>query len=315
MRPMDIDPTFAPYLRDAIASRPVPLHLADVTARRAEIRAARAKAASAPPAGIRADWLRVGLRHGAIRVLVFRRDRDTAASPAILYCHGGGWMYGSPEQSQELAYLYVQQTDAIVVSPEYRLTPDHRFPAAFDDCYGVLCWMKDRASDLQVDPERLALAGESAGANLAAACAIEARERGGPRARIQLLNYPALGTDFETCSYRENQDAPILSRDEMVYFWREYLGAELDTRDARAVPLAAVSFAGLPAARIVVAEYDPLRDDGIRYADKLKAAGVAAELVHAKRLTHGFFRALAVSEDVKSIAAGNCAALRAAFQA
>jgi acetyl esterase len=312
MRRMNLDPTFAPYVQEAMASRPVPLHLVDVADRRAQIKAAREESAPAVPPGIRLEWTAIELPHRKIRALTFRPEGKSNL-PSILYCHGGGWMYGNPEQSQELAFRYVQEVGAIVISPEYRLTPDYPFPAAFDDCYGMLRWMSQDGGKIGIDPSRLAVAGESAGATLAAACAIEARDTQGPRIKLQVLNYPALDTDFNSRSYNENADAPILSRDEMIYFWRNYLAGNMGIRDPRAVPLAVANFAGLPPAHITVAEYDPLRDDGVRFAEKLQAAGGNANLVHAKRLTHGFLRALSASDDVVNVVQEICAALRNAL--
>ena len=188
-----------------------------------------------------------------------------------------------------------------MISPDYRLSPEHPFPAGFDDCYRTLCWVAEQASSLGIDPNRLAVTGESSGGNLAAACAIESRDKGGPLLRLQVLNYPAVDANFDTDSYRENAEAPVLSAVEMEYFWRAYLPDALDTSDPRAMPLRASSLAGLAPAHVVAAEYDPLRDDGIEYAARLQADGTPVTLTHARRLPHGFMRALAVSDDVQAI--------------
>ena len=317
MRPMDLDPTYVPYLEQLIASRPVPTHLEDVAVRRARVIKARRIAVTSPPNDVIIETMEVRDGSHVFPIRVYRPKSHVPGPPlpGIIYFHGGGWMYGSAEQSDPISVAYCRSVGAVVVSPDYRLSPEHPFPAGFDDCYRTLCWVADRAPALGVDRTRLAVTGESSGANLAAACAIETRDRGGPELRLQVLNYPALGADFDTGSYRENAEAPVLSAVEMEYFWRAYLPDQLDTSDSRAVPLRAPSLAGLTPAHIVVAEYDPLRDDGIAYAARLEAEGTPVTLVHAGRLPHGFMRALTVSDDVRGILDGIGATFRQVFQA
>lgn len=312
MRPMTIDPGFLPYLEQAIASRSEPLHQANVAERRARMAAQRAGLMQPPSSDIEVAWHVVERDGPPLRALIFR-PKQRPNAPAILYCHGGGWMYGSPEQSAELAYLYVKETGAVVVSPEYRLSPEHPFPCGFEDCYATLAWVAKEGAQLGIDARRIAVAGESSGGNLAAACALASRDRGGPEISLQVLNYPALGTDFGTSSYRDNADAPILSRDEMMYFWRAYLSGNLERPSPYAAPLAAGDLAGIAAAHIIVAEYDPLRDDGLTFADRLNDAAVPVTLRHATRLPHGFFRGLKVSPDAQALAAAVCDAFRSAF--
>lgn len=314
---MDLDPSYVPYLEQLIAGRPVPTHLEDVAVRRARVAEARRSLVTSPPDDVVIETMEV--RHGghAIPVRVYRPSSQAQGQqlPAIVYFHGGGWMYGSAEQSDPLSVAYCRSVGAVVISPDYRLSPEHPFPAGFDDCYRTLCWVADQASSLGVDLTRLAVTGESSGGNLAAACAIETRDRGGPSLCLQVLNYPALDADFDTLSYRENAEAPVLSAAEMKYFWRNYLPDRLDTADPRAVPLRASSLAGLAPAHIVVAEYDPLRDDGTTYAARLEADGTPVTLTHAPRLPHGFMRALAMSDDVRDIVDSIAAAFRQAFRA
>lgn len=313
MRPMNLDPTFQPYLDQVLASRPKPIWQEVVVERRARMAALRRQAAPPIPADVAVEDRAIPVRHGTIGGRVYRPRHGEAAAPCVIYPHGGGWMYGSPEQSDENAIRVVRRLGAVVISPDYRLSPEHPFPAGFEDCYDTLCWTSGDARALGIDPARIAMMGDSSGATLVVACALEARERGGPRLALQVLNYPALGTDFETDSYRDNADAPILSRDEMKYFWNAYLADEASRRDPRAVPLAAVDLSGLPPAHIIVAEYDPLRDDGIAFAERLRAAGVAVELRRAERLPHGFLRAWSVSADAAAMGEAFIAALGRAF--
>ncbi len=219
-------------------------------------------------------------------------------------------MYGSPEQSEGTCARLCRETGAAVVALRYRLAPEDPFPAGFEDCDAALLWVAAAGRGSGLDGSRIAVTGESSGGNLAAALAIRARDRGGPAIHLQVLNYPALGTDFETRSYRENAAAPILSGAEMRYFWRAYLGGDMGLRDPRAVPLVAADLSDLPPAHITTAEYDPLRDDGIRYAERLRDAGVPVVLRNAPRLTHGFMRAWSVSEDVQALAGAMVGAFR-----
>ncbi len=309
MRPMELDPTYVPYLETVLASREVPIHLDDPTARRARMTEARRAATAARPPG-------VAVSHGsagAVPVRVYRPlDRLEEVLPGIVYLHGGGWMYGSAEQSEPIAARYSREVGAVVVSPDYRLTPEHPFPAGFEDCFSVLRWFAASASTLGLDAGRLAVTGESSGGNLAAACALAARDRGGPPLRLQVLNYPALGVDFSRRSYEENADAPVLSRNEMRYFWENYLQSADHWTDPLAVPLLADLTEVAPAV-VTSAEYDPLRDDGTAYVERLRAAGVPVRHLPAHRLPHGFMRAWPVSEDVAAIGAVIVDALRAAL--
>lgn len=299
---MRIEPSFEGYLAKAIQERPIPLDKVDVTRRRKAVAENRANLMANAPADVSVE--KAEFSHGGHTVagLVFRNTRWSGERPVILYFHGGGWMYGSPEQSAQLAFLYALNTGATVVSPRYRLTPEHPFPAAFEDCYAALAWAGEHLAELGRSRAGVIVAGESAGGNLAAAAAIKARDEAGPKISLQLLNYPALGLDFETDSYLRNAEAPILSRDEMRFFWRKYLGEGLANRHVYSVPLLARSLAGLPPAHVIVAEHDPLLDDGIRYVRRLIDAGVSAELYAAAGLTHGFFRALSESAYVAQIA-------------
>ena len=313
MRPMDIDSTFVPYLKELVRERKQPIDLDDVASRRVRM---KHKRLSTPLMGT--DDVVIGSRtvDVATRSIPIRTYRPRGARgllPVILYIHGGGWMYGSPAQSDSMAIEYCRCTQAVVVSPEYRLAPEWVFPAAFDDCFAVLGWLYDNTTVLDIDSERVALAGESSGGNLAAACALEARCLDQPPIRLQLLNYPALAPDFSSAAYQENEHAPVLSSREMIYFWRSYLPNASDTSDFRAAPLVAQDLADVAPAYIVTAEYDPLRDDGIRYAGALTNAGIDVTHVHAAHLTHGFMRAWSASRGANYYAQDNCAAINAAF--
>ena len=313
MRSMDIDSTFVPYLKELVREREQPIDLDDVASRRSRMKHKRLGASVTSIDNVDIDNHTLKLPTHSIPIRTYRPRGAHGLLPVILYIHGGGWMYGSPAQSDSTAIEYCRRTQAVVVSPEYRLAPEWVFPAAFDDCFAVLRWLYDNTTALDIDADRVALAGESSGGNLAAACALEARCLDQSPIRLQLLNYPALAPDFSSAAYQENEHAPVLSSREMIYFWQSYLPRQLDTSDFRAAPLSAKDLADVAPAYIVTAEYDPLRDDGIRYAGALTNAGIDVTHVHAAHLTHGFMRAWSVSRAANDYAQDNCAAINAAF--
>ena len=208
--------------------------------------------------------------------------------PAILYLHGGGWVAGSVDTHDGPCAAIARDANAIVASVQSRRAPESPFPAPNDDAYAALQWLADAADELRVDGMRMAVAGDSAGAHLALGAAIEARERGGPRIVSQLLFYPVVAPDFETRSYREHANG-TLTRSDMVEYWSHYL-PDTARADRRARPLSE-SLRGLPAAHVVVAGLDPLHDEGVALAQRLRSDGVAATLVDEPSMVHGFVRA------------------------
>ena len=211
---------------------------------------------------------------GDIPVRVYT-PAGTGPLPAIVYFHGGGWVIGNLEIVDRPCRALAAAAAAVVVSVDYRLAPEHRYPAAFDDCYAATVWVAEHAAELGVDPATIAVAGDSAGGNLAAAVALAARDRGGPALAAQLLIYPVTDFNFDTDSYRENAEGYLLTRGSMYWFWAHYLGAQELPKDPYACPLRAGSLAGLPPAYVATGEYDPLRDEGEAYAWRLAEAGVA----------------------------------------
>lgn len=207
-----------------------------------------------------------------------------------LFFHGGGWVVGTLETHDATARALARASGTAVLSVSYRLAPEHPYPLPVEDCYEALCWAAEQGPDLGIDPARLAVAGDSAGGNLAAACAILARDRRGPALRHQALIYPVTDRDYTTASYRENGGAGgFLSTEMMDWFWSHYLG---DTPN-HAAPLACVlhtpDLAGLPPATVITAEYDPLQDEGMAYATRLAEAEVPVEAAVADGMIHGFF--------------------------
>ena len=244
-----------------------------------------------------------------IRVRVYRPSGATAARPLIVYFHGGGFVFGDLRGGDWICGTVAKDLDAIVVSVDYRLAPRHPFPAAVDDCYAGLVWAAGHAGELGADSRRLGVMGESAGGNLAAVVAMMARDAGGPAIRHQALLYPVTGA-YDSESRRVNADAYILSAADMRKFDELYAG---DREDWRVSPLKAPSFAGLPPALIEVAAHDPLHDDGVRYADALRAAGVEVQLIDYPAMPHGFLNFPRFSRDAKPALAAVVQTQRAAL--
>jgi acetyl esterase len=197
----------------------------------------------------------------------------------------------------------------VLISVGYRLAPEHRFPAALDDAYAVLCWTARHAAELGIDPERVAVGGHSAGAGLAAAVALRARDQQGPPIRYQLLNQPELDDRQETWSARQFTDTPWMTRDKLAATWRHYLGST--PASPYAAPARAVDLSGLPPAYIATAEFDPLRDEGITYALRLLQAGVAVELHQWAGTFHGSQAILSAEVSQRQIAELGAALRRA----
>ena len=252
---------------------------------------------------------------GPIPIRVYRPAAENEALlPVIVFIHGGGWAVGDLDTYDGFARRHVVGTDAIVVSIEYRLAPEHPYPAAVDDTWAATQWVAEHAAELGADPGRLAVAGDSAGGNLAAVVSQLARDAGGPRIQFQLLWYPATTFDTSLPSFTENANAPILDIDGCKGCSRWYIG-DLDLSDmpSTLAPARAKDLTGLPPAYIAVAGHDPLRDDGVRYAELLGGAGVPAELHNAETLVHGYAGYDGVVPAATDAVAKGLSALRSAL--
>ena len=224
---------------------------------------------------------------GALPIRVYRTGAERPA--LIVFFHGGGWTVGSLGPYDALCSSVSSATDAVVVSVDYRLAPLHPFPAAVDDCYAALVWASDHADELGADGQRLGVMGDSAGGNLAAVMCLLARDRSGPRIRHQTLMYPCTDLTLSSASMRTNADKPILLAADVIAYRRHYLGdPPVAAVNPLASPLLANDHRGLPPALIQVAEHDPIRDDGTRYADELRGSGVPVRLTEYVGMPHGF---------------------------
>ena len=230
--------------------------------------------------------------HGDVPVRVYVPVTDDAAPlPVCVWFHGGGWVVGSIATNDPTCRALADAAGAIIVSVDYRLAPEHRFPIPFDDCYAATEWAAANAASFGGDASRLAVAGSSAGGNLAAAVALRARDEGGPRLAHQSLICPVVDTDLERPSYLENGDGYGLNYDTMVYFLQCYVRDEADASNPYVVPMAADDLSGLPSAFVLTCEYDPLRDEGEAYAGRLREAGVPVKLSRYDGHIHALFNA------------------------
>lgn len=211
--------------------------------------------------------------------------------PPIVFFHGGGWVAGSLESHDATCRRLCNAAQALVVSIDYRLAPEHPFPAAPEDCFAATLWASQFIENFGGDPNRLVVCGDSAGGNLAAAVTLMARERGGPAIAGQVLLYPITDCNFDTPSYRQNGEGYFLTTSTMKWFWNHYLERPEQGVEPLASPLRA-DLTGLPPAIVLTAEYDPLRDEGNAYADKLQAAGVPLRRIACLGQIHGFLRRL-----------------------
>ena len=208
--------------------------------------------------------------------------------PVVVFFHGGGWTIGSVADYEPFTVMLAALTEAVVISVDYRLAPEHPFPAATDDCIAALRWVGAHAGELGLDPHRIAVAGDSAGGNLSAVIAQMIRDDGGPALCFQALIYPVVDCDFARGSYRDNATGYFLEADGMKYFFGSYCRSGTDPAIPAVSPLRANSLAGLPPALVITAEFDLLRDEGNAYAAALSAAGVAVEVKQYEGMIHGF---------------------------
>ncbi|MFD9700270.1 alpha/beta hydrolase [Lentzea sp. NPDC059081] len=230
-----------------------------------------------------------------VPVRVYSPANRQGLVPGLLYIHGGGFVVGDLDMFHAQVLRFADELGVVIVSVDYRLAPDHPFPAPVEDCYAALRWLAEKASELGVDPARIGVAGESAGGGLAAATALLARDRGGPGLCFQLLGIPELDDRLATDSMTDYVDTPLWNRPNAVYSWTAYLGTEPGGEDVSpyAAPARATDLAGLPPAFVTTCQYDPLRDEGVEYARRLAHAGVPTEL----RLYPGTFHGSSLVES------------------
>jgi len=215
------------------------------------------------------------------------RSKEKSNLPILLYFHGGAFIYGTPEQYDFIFFRLASDLDLMIVSVDYRLAPEHPFPAAMEDGYDSLKWLVHHASQLGGDPNRVLIGGSSAGATIAASITHLARDKQEIKIRHQLLLYPAMSHLLNTASMESLADAPMQTKNAAKWMWKHYL-PHMDQRPAYAVPLLEENFNQLPDATVVVCEFDPLKDEGKMYAEKLRQAAVSTELIEIQGAVHAF---------------------------
>jgi len=237
-----------------------------------------------------------------------------APLPAIVYYHGGGHVIGSLDTHDLVARNLCAGVGALVASVDYRMGPEHKFPAAVDDSFAALRWVHANAAELGADPGRIGVHGDSAGANLAAVVALLARDAGSPSLRLQSLVYPVADYGMAGASYKKYaQGYGLLTRESMVWFRNHYLRRPDEAEDWRASPINAASFSGVAPAIVITAECDVLHDDGERYAEALRAAGVAVDYQEYAGMIHGFFGMMPAVDDAMNAQRAVWAAFKRAF--
>ena len=231
----------------------------------------------------------------------FFRPEGEAVVPAVIYGHGGGWVLGGPDTHDDMCAELVAHANVGVLLMDYRLAPEHPFPAQLEDSLKVWRWIAEAGAAHGLDPKNVIAAGDSAGGQMSVALAMALHELGLPQVQALLLIYPVLGCDMNTPSYIRNANAPCLTRDEMGFYLRSFLGSGESKAwsDAKAAPNLADDVSCLPPTYITVAAHDPLRDDGVLFRDKLQAAGVAVALREEPFLAHSYMRARNHSEPAK----------------
>ncbi len=233
--------------------------------------------------------------------------------PVMVFYHGGGWVIGSIDSHDALCRKLTNAIGCVTVSVEYRLAPEAKFPAAAEDCYAATVWTAENAAALGADPKRLAVCGDSAGGNLAAAVPLMAKDRGKPAIAYQVLLYPCTDGSLETGSMRELAQGYFLTRAAMVWFWNHYVRDDNDRKHPYAAPIHAPDLKGLPPALVITAEYDPLRDEGEAYAARLRQAGVPVTCTRYDGTIHGFVSMADNLDKGKEAIKEVVAALKTAF--
>jgi acetyl esterase len=246
---------------------------------------------------------------GEIPIRIYTPKGD-GPFPILVFFHGGGFTIGSITSHDPVARHLCAQAEALVVSVDYRLAPEHPFPAAVDDCFAALAWVGEHGAEIGGDPSRIAVCGDSAGGNLSAVTSILARDHGGPAVCFQALIYPTTDARADYPSVRENGDSIFLSADSMQWFYEHY---QSDKLDWRASPILAEDLSNLPPALIITAEYDTLRDEGEAYGEAMRAAGNNVTIRRYEGMTHVFVQLCGMLEPGKEAIAEIATALKVAY--
>jgi acetyl esterase len=249
----------------------------------------------------------------AIRIFTPRELKTAEKLPVLMWFHGGGFVIGSLDTHDSVCRMLANRADCIVVAVDYRLAPESKFPAAVEDCQAALNWTALHATEFGGDASCIAVGGDSAGANLATVIAILARDAAHPKLAFQLLIYPCTAPEPETGSHHKFKEGYVLTRNSITWFYRQYLRSGRDVNDFRYAPLVHDDLAGLPPCLIIVAGYDPLRDEGIEYAKKLIEAENRVRLSNYEGMVHGFYLMGGAVDAARKAVDESARALREAF--
>ena len=308
---MPLDPDMKALLDQMAAAKVPAFHQMTPQAAREQMARRTAGGDTVPVA--RVEDRKVAGPNGDIPIRIYTPNGNGPFG-VLVYFHGGGWVVGSIEMTDQPCRMITNESGCVTVSVDYRLAPEHKFPAGPEDCYAATMWVAENASAIGCDTKRIAVGGTSAGGTLAAATALMARDRGAPKIFYQLLVYPATQRELNTPSQKQfAEDGYILSRADMEWFWGHYLASDADARNPYACPARAETLAGLPQAQVITAEYDPLRDEGEAFAARLHEEGVATVLKRYYGVTHGFFGMPSFLEKSRRAIAEASAALRSAI--
>ena len=315
MTAMPVDPQIQQVIDALAASDFGPVHAQSPAAARAQyVRMIEARGIAPAPVGAAEDRSIPG-PGGDLPVRIYRPDLDAPTLPALVYFHGGGHVIGNLDTHDAVARNLCNGAGCIVVSVDYRLAPEHKFPAAAEDAFAAVVWCAAHGAEIGIDPRRIAVGGDSAGGNLAAVAALMARDAGGPAIRLQVLVYPVTDYACDTESYRTYSDSyGMLDARSMRWFRDHYLRDEADRLDWRAAPLRAGDLAGLPPALVLTAQCDVLHDEGEAYARRLRAAGVEVDHRDIPGMIHGFFAMAPVVDGAVRAQALVCGAMIHAFE-
>ena len=308
---MPLDPQAKAFLDQAAASGAPPFNMMTVQQAREAIGALFAPKGPREPVKSVEDRV---INAGGVKLPVrIYTPEGKGPFPILVFFHGGGWVIGNCETHDTPCRALANGAGCIVVSVDYRLAPEHKFPLPVEDCYAATKWTALNAAGFGGDPKRIAVGGDSAGGNLAAAVAQMATDRGAPTLVFQLLIYPATDSACDTASVRNNAEGYLLTKDSMHWFWNHYLQNENDGQNPYASPLRGQRLSNLPPALVITAEFDPLRDEGEAYANKMKQAGVSVVHTDYKGMIHGFFSLTDIMDQGKQAVKEACTQLRAAF--
>jgi len=310
----ELDPEARAFLDAAAAVPSAPTQGLTVAAARRSMRELLVSEEPYEPVGAVTE-LEVPGPDGAVPVRLYTPEA-TGPHPVVVYVHGGGWVRGDLDTHDNVCRALCARADCAVLSVDYRRPPEHPFPAALEDCYAVLEWTHEYADQLTLDPARIAVGGDSAGGNLSAGVALMARDRDGPALAAQLLIYPAVASPelHEFDSYEENASGYLLEQPAVEWYYDRYTPSPAHARNEYLAPLLAEDLSGLPPATIVTAGFDPLRDEGVEYADRLAGDGVSVEHRHYEGMIHAFVslpEQISAGDEALSALAGD---LRAAFE-